>query len=62
MSVEYISFSAHADFLHTQDYIKILQPPNIVLVHGDSNEMNKLKNALVGEYKDRISILTPKNC
>jgi len=24
--------------------------------------MSKLKNALVGEYKDRISILTPKNC
>jgi hypothetical protein len=24
--------------------------------------MSKLKNALTGEYKDRISILTPKNC
>jgi len=23
-----------------------LQPPNIVLVHGDSNEMGKLKGAL----------------
>lgn len=56
MSVEYISFSAHADFKHTQDYIEILQPPNIVLVHGDQNEMGKLKNALVGIYKDRILI------
>ena len=62
MSVEYISFSAHADYLHTQDYIEILQPPNIVLVHGDQNEMGKLKNALVGIYKDSISILTPRNC
>lgn len=62
MSVEYISFSAHADFVHTQDYIKILQPPNIVLVHGDQNEMSKLKNALLSEFKDKISILTPKNC
>jgi cleavage and polyadenylation specificity factor subunit 3 len=35
MSVNYESFSAHADFLATQDYIEILQPPNIVLVHGD---------------------------
>ncbi len=52
MSVEYISFSAHADFTHTQDYIQTLQPPNIVLVHGDSNEMGKLKNALNLKYKD----------
>lgn len=35
MSVNYESFSAHADFLATKDYIEILQPPNIVLVHGD---------------------------
>ena len=35
MSVNYESFSAHADVLATQDYIEILQPPNIVLVHGD---------------------------
>jgi cleavage and polyadenylation specificity factor subunit 3 len=33
-----------------------------VLVHGDQNEMSKLKNALLGEFKDKISILTPKNC
>jgi len=35
MSVEYISFSAHADFGHTKDFIATLMPPNIVLVHGD---------------------------
>ena len=35
MSVESISFSAHADYQHTRDYVEILQPPNIVLVHGD---------------------------
>ena len=54
MQVEYISFSAHADFTSTQDYISILQPPNIVLVHGDSNEMGKLKGALNQKFKDRI--------
>lgn len=43
MSVEYISFSAHVDYTDTQDYIQLLQPPNIILVHGDSNEMGKLK-------------------
>ena len=35
MSVNYESFSAHADLRGTEDYIEILQPPNIVLVHGD---------------------------
>ena len=33
-----------------------------MLVHGDQNEMSKLKNELMKEYKDRISILTPRNC
>ncbi len=35
MQVDYISFSAHADFRHTHEYIEQLQPANIVLVHGD---------------------------
>lgn len=35
MGVFVESFSAHADFKATQDYIDVLQPPNIVLVHGD---------------------------
>jgi len=60
--VEYISFSAHADFLHTSEYIKQLQPPNIVLVHGDGNEMKKLQNKLLSLYQDKIKVLTPKNC
>mmetsp|Transcript_5334 Transcript_5334/g.6830 ORF Transcript_5334/g.6830 Transcript_5334/m.6830 type:complete len:114 (-) Transcript_5334:541-882(-) len=54
MSVEYISFSAHADYGNTRDFIATLMPPNIVLVHGDQNEMGKLKNALDASYKDRI--------
>jgi cleavage and polyadenylation specificity factor subunit 3 len=62
LSVEYISFSAHADYSHTAEYIKMLQPPNIVLVHGDGNEMKKLQNDLQGRYKDKIKVLTPKNC
>ena len=62
MSVNYESFSAHADFLATQDYIEILQPPNIVLVHGDSVEMKKLQDRLTSIYKERIQILTPRNC
>lgn len=33
-----------------------------MLVHGDSNEMGKLKAALNQIYKDRIQILCPRNC
>lgn len=62
MSVNYESFSAHADFLATQDYIEILQPPNIVLVHGDQVEMGKLRDRLLSIYKDKIQIMTPRNC
>lgn len=62
LSVEYISFSAHADYQHTSEYIKQLQPPNIVLVHGDANEMKKLQNDLQARYKEKIKVLTPKNC
>lgn len=54
MSVNYESFSAHADFLATRDYIEILQPPNIVLVHGDQVEMGKLRDRLQSIYKERI--------
>ena len=54
MSVNYESFSAHADFRATQEYIEILQPPNIVLVHGDQVEMGKLRDRLASIYKEKI--------
>ena len=62
MSVNYESFSAHADIRGTLDYIKILQPPNIVLVHGAQVEMGKLRDRISSIYKERIQILTPRNC
>jgi len=60
--VEYISFNAHADYKNTSEYIEQLQPPNIVLVHGEQNEMSKLKAALNGRYKEKVKVITPKNC
>jgi Cft2 family RNA processing exonuclease len=41
-SVEYISFSAHADGTQTCQFVKETDPPNIVLVHGDRSEMERL--------------------
>jgi cleavage and polyadenylation specificity factor subunit 3 len=52
MSVDYISFSAHTDYQQTSEFIRILKPPHVVLVHGEQNEMSRLKAALQREYED----------
>jgi cleavage and polyadenylation specificity factor subunit 3 len=63
MSVQYISFSAHTDFLQTSGFIDILKPPHVILVHGDKNEMHRLKTSLQSRYEGQnIKILSPKNC
>jgi cleavage and polyadenylation specificity factor subunit 3 len=62
--VDYISFSAHTDYLQTSEFIRVLRPPNIVLVHGEATEMNRLKNALNREYESEDNppvIYNPKN-
>jgi len=53
LSVHYISFSAHSDFLQTSEFIDTLLPPNVVLVHGDANEMGRLKQALIQKYENK---------
>ncbi|GAB2229702.1 hypothetical protein Droror1_Dr00013954 [Drosera rotundifolia] len=63
MQVHYISFSAHADYAQTSAFLKELMPPNIVLVHGEANEMGRLKQKLIGMFSDsNTKIVTPKNC
>ncbi|XP_046388395.1 cleavage and polyadenylation specificity factor 73 [Ischnura elegans] len=65
MSVDYISFSAHTDYQQTSEFIRILKPPHVVLVHGEQNEMSRLKAALMREYEDdastNIEIHNPRN-
>lgn len=46
MSVDAISFSAHADFPQTSEFVDELQPAHVVLVHGEATEMARLKRAL----------------
>lgn len=65
-SVDYITFSAHSDFLQTSSFIDACQPGNIVLVHGSSEEMSRLRMALDQRYnrgppERRIALFTPKN-
>lgn len=65
LSVDYISFSAHTDYQQTSEFIRLLKPPHVVLVHGEANEMNRLKSALIREYEDdpntQIHIYNPRN-
>ncbi|XP_045486762.1 cleavage and polyadenylation specificity factor 73 [Pieris rapae] len=61
MSVDYISFSAHTDYQQTSEFINILKPPHVVLVHGEQNEMSRLKAALQREHRSRLAVHTPRN-
>jgi cleavage and polyadenylation specificity factor subunit 3 len=46
MTVDANSFSAHADFPQTSQFVEALAPPHVVLVHGEATEMARLKKAL----------------
>lgn len=46
MSVDYISFSAHADYTQNSQFIDECQPKNLFFVHGEMNEMMRLKNSI----------------
>lgn len=65
ISVDYISFSAHTDYQQTSEFIRSLKPPHIVLVHGEQNEMSRLKSAIIREYEDdtdvHIEVHNPRN-
>ncbi|XP_055605163.1 cleavage and polyadenylation specificity factor 73 [Uranotaenia lowii] len=65
MSVDYISFSAHTDYQQTSEFIRLLKPSHVVLVHGEQNEMNRLKSALQREYENdpnaNITLHNPRN-
>ncbi|KAH7104932.1 Metallo-hydrolase/oxidoreductase [Auriculariales sp. MPI-PUGE-AT-0066] len=64
LSVHYISFSAHVDYAQNAEFIELIKAQHIVLVHGEQNNMGRLRAALQSKYKDRdedIKIHTPKN-
>ncbi|TID30493.1 hypothetical protein CANINC_000846 [Pichia inconspicua] len=67
INVEEISFAAHVDFEQNSEFIDLVNPKKIVLVHGESNPMGRLKSALLSKYKksknaeEEIKIYNPKN-
>ena len=65
MTIDYISFSAHVDFQQNSEFIDLVHPPHLVLVHGEATGMMRLKAALQHRYEKHanpIAIYTPKNC
>ena len=58
-----ISFSAHSDYAQSSDLITDINPPNIVLMHGEQKMMRDLKMKLIsdkGIADERIRM--PANC
>jgi len=49
--VDYVSFSAHVDFVQNRSFITQVAPKHVVLVHGQKDEMGRLKSALLLQYK-----------
>jgi cleavage and polyadenylation specificity factor subunit 3 len=68
MTIAYISFSAHVDFAQNSEFIDVVHPRHLVLVHGEHTEMMRLKSALQHRYEHeevedrKMTIHTPRNC
>jgi integrator complex subunit 11 len=59
LSVEYMSFSAHADSKGIMQLIKNCEPKNVVLVHGENQKMDFLRTQIVKEFN--IECYKPAN-
>ncbi|KAI2509113.1 Pre-mRNA 3'-end-processing endonuclease polyadenylation factor C-term [Fragilaria crotonensis] len=64
--VDYVSFSAHVDFVQNRSFIAQVDPKHIILVHGQKDEMGRLKSALMLQYRQlpenkRPTITMPPN-
>lgn len=63
-SINYISFSAHVDFIQNAEFIEGCRAPEVVLVHGEGTEMGRLKSALIHRREvkgETVSVHTPRN-
>eukprot|EP00516_Mucochytrium_quahogii_P006655 CAMPEP_0203756158 /NCGR_PEP_ID=MMETSP0098-20131031/9477_1 /ASSEMBLY_ACC=CAM_ASM_000208 /TAXON_ID=96639 /ORGANISM=" , Strain NY0313808BC1" /LENGTH=730 /DNA_ID=CAMNT_0050647917 /DNA_START=150 /DNA_END=2339 /DNA_ORIENTATION=+ len=63
--IKTISFAAHADFIGTKSFVDQLKPKNIIFVHGEEEQMRKLKNELQRNAKQHsleCEFFNPENC
>lgn len=66
--IEEISFAAHVDFQENLAFIEEISANNIILVHGESNPMGRLKSALLSNFaslkgtENEVHVFNPRNC
>lgn len=66
-SVDYITFAAHADFKETRNFVADTKPTHCVLVHGEKNNMTRLRDELDKihnrtEGGRKLNLYSPGNC
>ncbi|KAF2461911.1 metallo-beta-lactamase superfamily protein [Lineolata rhizophorae] len=64
-SVEEYSFAAHVDGQENREFIEEVGAPVVVLVHGERNNMTRLKSKLMSLNADKpvpVKIFSPANC
>ncbi|CEP21866.1 Endoribonuclease ysh1; AltName: Full=mRNA 3'-end-processing protein ysh1 [Cyberlindnera jadinii] len=68
INIEEISFAAHVDYEQNSKFIELVDPKSIILVHGESNPMGRLKSALLSKYSKfkgtdkEVKVYNPRNC
>lgn len=55
-AVSSFSFSAHADYNQTSHFIETLAPAHVVLCHGNTNEMERLKKGLEKQAREEGAV------
>lgn len=65
LQVEYMSFSAHADAKGIMQLIRMAEPRNMLLVHGEAAKMEFLKGKIEQEFSEFFHpqlMFIPKVC
>eukprot|EP00396_MALV-II-16_sp_LP-1_P000047 gene47-24_t len=60
--VDFISFSAHSDYGQTSDFVREIRTEHVILVHGEENNMGKMRRKLMAEHGGALKVYTPQNC
>lgn len=63
ITIHNVSFSGHSDFTHTSKFISAIQVKRIILVHGASSEIERLKDRLTRDYSvSNVEVYAPADC
>ncbi|KAL8380683.1 hypothetical protein RB595_005115 [Gaeumannomyces hyphopodioides] len=64
-SVAEFSFAAHVDGTENREFIEEVNAPVVILVHGEVNNMMRLKSKLLSlnaNKTDKVKVFSPRNC